>query len=95
MLALAVEYQLIIRRDGRYVMLDPGLTLDRFGWDEGDVTLTEPAEEAKELNVDDVINWDRYDALTRQGLSRRAIARAMRIAETTLRRLEKRRGGDR
>jgi excisionase family DNA binding protein len=48
-------------------------------------------EEANELEVDDVINWERYDALKGQGLSRRAIAREMRIAETTLRRLEKRR----
>jgi excisionase family DNA binding protein len=48
-------------------------------------------EEANELEVDDVINWERYDALKAQGLSRRAIAREMRMAETTLRRLEKRR----
>jgi excisionase family DNA binding protein len=48
-------------------------------------------EEANGLEVDDVINWERYDALKAQGLSRRAIAREMRIAETTLRRLEKRR----
>jgi hypothetical protein len=34
MLALAVEYERIIRQDGRYVMVDPGITLDRFGWDE-------------------------------------------------------------
>jgi excisionase family DNA binding protein len=54
-------------------------------------------EETNELEVDDVINWERYDALKAQGLSRRAIAREMRIAETTLRRLEKRRaeGGNR
>jgi excisionase family DNA binding protein len=49
------------------------------------------ANEAKGIEVDDVINWERYDALKAQGLSRRAIAREMRIAETTLRRLEKRR----
>jgi excisionase family DNA binding protein len=49
-------------------------------------------EEANGIEVDDVINWDRYDALKAQGLSRRAIAREMRIAETTLRRLEQRRG---
>jgi excisionase family DNA binding protein len=48
-------------------------------------------EEAYGLEVDDVINWERYDELKRQGLSRRAIAREMRIAETTLRRLERRR----
>jgi len=33
-LAWAVEYQRIVRRDGRYVLEDPGITLDRFGWDE-------------------------------------------------------------
>jgi excisionase family DNA binding protein len=49
-------------------------------------------EEANELDVDDVINWERYDELKAQGFSRRAIAREMRMAETTLRRLEKRRG---
>jgi excisionase family DNA binding protein len=48
-------------------------------------------EEANEIEEDDVINWERYDALKAQGLSRRAIAREMRIAETSLRRLEKRR----
>jgi excisionase family DNA binding protein len=48
-------------------------------------------EEANGPEVDDVINWERYDELKRRGLSRRAIAREMRIAETTLRRLEKRR----
>ena len=71
---------------------------DRFIWQEGDVEIYEPgdepagaSEETKELNVDGVVNWERYDALKAQGLSRRAIAREMRIAETTLRRLEKRR----
>jgi excisionase family DNA binding protein len=48
-------------------------------------------EEANGPEVDDVINWERYDELKAQGLSRRAIAREMRIPETTLRRLEKRR----
>jgi excisionase family DNA binding protein len=53
-------------------------------------------EEANRPDVDDVINWERYDELKAQGLSRRAIAREMRMAETTLRRLEKRRErGDR
>jgi excisionase family DNA binding protein len=47
--------------------------------------------EANGSDVDDVMDWERYDELKRQGLSRRAIAREMRIAETTLRRLEKRR----
>jgi excisionase family DNA binding protein len=64
---------------------------DRFGWEEGDITITEPPEEASGVDAEEVINWDRYDELKRQGLSRRAIAREMRIAETTLRRLEKRR----
>ena len=65
---------------------------DRFGWGPGDITVRKPtAEEAKGLGVDDVINWERYDELKRGGFSRRAIAREMRIAETTLRRLEKRR----
>jgi hypothetical protein len=36
MLALAVEYQRIIRRDGRYMMVDPSITLDRFSWDDDD-----------------------------------------------------------
>ena len=49
-------------------------------------------EEANGLDVDDVINWERYDELKAQGISRRAIAREMQMAETTLRRLEKRRG---
>jgi hypothetical protein len=44
-LAPSVAYQRIVRRDGRYVMVDPGLTLDRFGWDEDDVTITDPPEE--------------------------------------------------
>jgi len=48
-------------------------------------------EEANELEINDVINWERYDALKAQGLSRRAIAREMRMPETTLRRMEKRR----
>jgi hypothetical protein len=45
MLAMAVEYERIVRRDGHYVMLDPSITLDRFGWDEDDaegLTLTAP-----------------------------------------------------
>jgi len=44
MLAMAVECKRIIRQDGRYVMVDPGITLDRFGWDEEDaegMTLTQ------------------------------------------------------
>jgi hypothetical protein len=48
MLARAVECQRIIRRDGRYVMVDPSITLDRFGWDEDDLTIT-PAPEAEEV----------------------------------------------
>jgi hypothetical protein len=35
-LALAVECQRIERRDGRYVMVDPALTLDRFCWTDED-----------------------------------------------------------
>jgi hypothetical protein len=45
MLATAVHYERLIRRDGRYVMVDPSLTLDRFGWDEDDITVTDPEEE--------------------------------------------------
>jgi hypothetical protein len=45
-LALAVTYERIVRRDGRYVMVDPGITLDRFGWGPGDITITEPEEDA-------------------------------------------------
>jgi hypothetical protein len=41
-LALSVEYQRIVRRDGRYGMVDPGITLDRFGWGPGDMTITWP-----------------------------------------------------
>ncbi len=37
------------------------------------------------------INWQRYDALKARKLSRRMIARELGIAESTLRRLEKRR----
>jgi hypothetical protein len=33
-LALAVACERLIRQDGRDVLVDPGLTLDRFGWDE-------------------------------------------------------------
>jgi len=33
-LAGAVEYQRIVRRDGSYVLEDPGIIFDRFGWDE-------------------------------------------------------------
>jgi hypothetical protein len=44
-LALAVEHERIIRRGGYYVMVDPSITLDRFGWTEEDaegLTLTGP-----------------------------------------------------
>jgi excisionase family DNA binding protein len=65
---------------------------DRFCWTaEDQVTITPAPEEASGAEIDDVMNWERYDALKAQGLSRRAIAREMRIAESTLRRLEKRR----
>jgi hypothetical protein len=36
MLALAVECQRIARRDGRYVMVDPSITLNRFTWTDAD-----------------------------------------------------------
>jgi len=46
MLALAVECQRIERRDGRYVMVDPSITLDRFSWtDEDELTILWPDEE--------------------------------------------------
>jgi hypothetical protein len=45
MLATAVEYQRIVRRDGCYVLLDPSITLDRFGWEDGDLTITDPDAE--------------------------------------------------
>jgi hypothetical protein len=47
MLATAVEYGRIVRRDGHYVILDPGLTLDRFGWHGGDATLHRPRAKEK------------------------------------------------
>jgi len=45
MLALSVAYERIIHQDGRYVMVDPSITLDRFGWDEDaaeGMTITHP-----------------------------------------------------
>jgi hypothetical protein len=45
MLKGAVDAQRIIRQDGRYVMVDSWLTLDRFTWEEGDVEPTETHEE--------------------------------------------------
>jgi excisionase family DNA binding protein len=48
-------------------------------------------EEVNPPAMEGGIDWQRYDALKARGLSRRAIAREMRIAETTLRRLENRR----
>jgi hypothetical protein len=46
MLALAVECQRIERRDGCYVMVDPSITLDRFGWDDDDeLTIIWPDDE--------------------------------------------------
>jgi hypothetical protein len=33
-LAMCVQNQRIVRRHGRYVLEDPGITLNRFGWDE-------------------------------------------------------------
>jgi hypothetical protein len=47
MLALAVECQRIIRRDGHYVMVDPSITLDRFCWnDDDEIEILWPEEEA-------------------------------------------------
>ena len=65
---------------------------DRFGWGPGDITVRKPtAEEAKGFS-EDVINWERYDALKAQGLSQRQIAHEMGIPRTTLQeRLKKRR----
>jgi DNA-binding MarR family transcriptional regulator len=38
-----VECQRLERRDGRYVMVDPSLTLDRFCWtDEDELTIIRP-----------------------------------------------------
>jgi excisionase family DNA binding protein len=48
-------------------------------------------EEANGLEVEEVINWERYDALKAQRLSGREIAREMRVPETTLRRWVRRR----
>ena len=47
MLAGAVAYGRIVRRDGHYVMEDPGLTLDRFTWHDGDL-IRLPREDAEE-----------------------------------------------
>jgi hypothetical protein len=49
MLATAVACERIIRQDGRYVLVDAGLTLDRFGWSDGelrDVTPEDAEDEA-------------------------------------------------
>jgi hypothetical protein len=43
-LAWAVECERVIRRDGRYVMLNPWITLNRFGWSDGDITIRNPGE---------------------------------------------------
>jgi hypothetical protein len=37
MLALAVACERIVRRDGRYVMVDPSRALDRFIWADGEL----------------------------------------------------------
>jgi hypothetical protein len=41
MLVLTVTCQRIIRQDGRDVLVDPGITLDRFGWGEEDAEAEE------------------------------------------------------
>ena len=46
-LALSVEYQRIIRQDGRYVMVDPSITLNRFCWtDDDELTISWPEEDS-------------------------------------------------
>jgi hypothetical protein len=47
-LPLALELGRIAVRGGRYVLVDPGLTLDRFGWVDGDLEYepVNPEEEA-------------------------------------------------
>ena len=44
-LALLVESERIIRENGRNVLVDLSMTLDRFGWEEDDLTITGPGEE--------------------------------------------------
>jgi excisionase family DNA binding protein len=66
---------------------------DRFGWGPGDITVRKPrANEAKGCDAEDVMNWERYDALKARGLSQRQIALELGIPRTTLQeRLKKRR----
>ena len=45
-LPLALELGRIEGRGDRYVMTDPGITLDRFTWYEGDVEISGLEEEA-------------------------------------------------
>jgi hypothetical protein len=47
-LPLALELGRIEVRGDRYVMVDPGLTLDRFGWEEGDLEEVPDADEEDE-----------------------------------------------
>jgi excisionase family DNA binding protein len=49
-------------------------------------------KEAQPPAVEGEIDWERYDAMKARQISRRMIARELGIPETTLRRLEKRRG---
>jgi hypothetical protein len=44
MLREARHFKRIEVRDGRYVMVDPWLTLGRFTWTEGDVEISGPEE---------------------------------------------------
>jgi excisionase family DNA binding protein len=79
-------------RDLAAFLKEPEPARDAHSADEPDQADEPVLEEANGIEVEDVISWERYDQLKAQGLSRRAIAREMRMAETTLRRLEKRRG---
>jgi hypothetical protein len=44
-LAWGVECQRIVRQDGLYVMLGAWITLNRFGWSDGDLTIASAEEE--------------------------------------------------
>jgi excisionase family DNA binding protein len=78
-------------RDLAEFLKEPGPVRETTPADEPALADEPTLEETNELEGDDIINWDRYDELKAQGFSRRAIAREMRMAETTLRRMEKRR----
>ena len=44
-LALALACERMIRQDGRDVLVDPSMTLDRFGWADGDLRMVPEDEE--------------------------------------------------